>query len=460
MAQLRWRQRSPGESRAAVGAQARVDSREAQNQFLPRRGVRAIAGAGVVSGVDRGGAGIGDSEELFGLGELGVDVAGGVQAEVTDLGEPRGQHVVEKPANELERSHGDGLATLGGETYPAVVDGLDALVGDANAVGVATKIAKDLLGSGEGALGVDDPGDSVEAVEKLIECRVVSEPRSSSGVAELAVTAQPSQAVEELATEELAEDTDVKEKPLAAGDPGLAVVGEAAPGDDAMEMGVEGELSCPGVQDSGDAEAGTEPLGVVAEVEERARSRSEEQAKEQLPIGTGERTQLRREGKHDVEVVGREDVLESSFDPTGLHERLAFGAVAVPARVVGRLLETALGAEVEMSAECLGSAAFDGAHDFELVTGQSVALAIRLPMRAEDVSDLEHGMPRPSYGRGIPMAEHVTLPVLNSSLAETVERALGPGDVLGTHLGVASSRADGTMTEEHLDGPDVSTVFE
>jgi hypothetical protein len=127
---------------------------------------------------------------------------------------------------------------------------------------------------------------------------------------------------------------------------------------------------------------------------------------------------------------------------------------------VGWLLETALGAEVEMSAEALGSAALDGAHDFELVTGQSAALAIRLPIRAEDVGDLERGAPRLECGRGSPMAEHLPLPALKPSLAEAIEGALGSSDVLGAHLSVASRGADGAVTEKDLDGANVGAVFE
>jgi len=138
--------------------------------------------------------------------------------------------------------------------------------------------------------------------------------------------------------------------------------------------------------------------------------------------------------------------------------------VPIAARVVGGALEAAARAEIQMPAQHLGAAGLDGAHDLELVAGQHVALSIRLPMRAEDVGDLEAGALEPR-GRALPMTGQGTLRGRLASFAscrrgQSVERAAGLADVGDADLGVARRRADRSVAEQRLDGADVGTVLE
>jgi hypothetical protein len=106
-----------------------------------------------------------------------------------------------------------------------------------------------------------------------------------------------------------------------------------------------------------------------------------------------------------MKVMRLEYAFEAFLDPLRLRKVLAFWAMPVAAGVVGSSLEATLKADVEMSAEGICSALLNGAHDFELVSGQSMALSICLPMRAEDIGDLDRYTPRPLAGdRGILMA--------------------------------------------------------
>src|SRR5712692_365626 len=91
------------------------------------------AGGGCRLGVGSGGGG----EELTRVGERAGDVGGCEQAEVTDLDEAGGQDVQQEAADELVGGKGGTLAVLGSEGDAAILEGNEALVGDADAVGVA-----------------------------------------------------------------------------------------------------------------------------------------------------------------------------------------------------------------------------------------------------------------------------------------------------------------------------------
>ena len=167
---------------------------------------------------------------------------------------------------------------------------------------------------------------------------------------------------------------------------------------------MEQQLAGPGVQHGGDAQAAAEMLGVVAEVDQSAGCRLAKEAEEVEAVFPNERAQLGGQGENDVEVVDGQDVLDPPLDPAGLGQALALGAVPIAARVVGRPAEVTVAgrAHIEVSAQSLGPAELDIAHDLALVSGQNVALSVRLPMRSEDVGDLNRGTRRPLYGRRRP----------------------------------------------------------
>ena len=64
-----------------------------------------------------------------------------------------------------------------------VLHGEEAVVGDGDAVGVAAEVVEDLVGAGEGALGVDDPLGLAEGLE--VACEGVGVVERGQGVAEL-----------------------------------------------------------------------------------------------------------------------------------------------------------------------------------------------------------------------------------------------------------------------------------
>jgi len=154
---------------ATVGAETGIDAGETQEQLLPRgRGDGVEGSIGVAGLMRRLGPAVrrrGSGQEAPGLLEPGVDVAAGEQAEVPDLGESGGQHVLEESADEFERRHGDRFAVLCGKAHAVVIQGLEAVVGDADAVGVPAEVSKDVLDAGKWAFGVDQPRGLVETIE-------------------------------------------------------------------------------------------------------------------------------------------------------------------------------------------------------------------------------------------------------------------------------------------------------
>jgi hypothetical protein len=104
-------ERTDEDADAAARAEPDVDARERQE---PLAKVARGAGSG-----GRRDAGLG--EPLSGEHELGVDVAGGKEAEMADLGEALGQDMQEKALEELRVSQGDGGVAAGAPSLSARV---------------------------------------------------------------------------------------------------------------------------------------------------------------------------------------------------------------------------------------------------------------------------------------------------------------------------------------------------
>ena len=97
-------------------------------------------------------------------GDIVLAVGVGEQAVVADAMKAGGQHVQQEATHELLGGHGHGFvagspvfAVLPAKGDAAGVQCHKPRVGDRDPMGVAGQIGENLLRSGEGALGVDDP---------------------------------------------------------------------------------------------------------------------------------------------------------------------------------------------------------------------------------------------------------------------------------------------------------------
>ena len=181
-----------------------------------------------------GGRGGGGREPSAGVGELGVDVAGGEQAMMSNLDEALGQDVEHEASEKLVDLEGDASVAAGPEGDIAAVEGDEAMIAEADAMGVLTEIAEDLGVVAEGRLAVDDPTELLEPVAELAEALAVLERRGGSVEAELSIVVGASEGVEDLSAEQLPEGADGKEVVDGGGDPALRIGRQAAAGDDAM----------------------------------------------------------------------------------------------------------------------------------------------------------------------------------------------------------------------------------
>src|SRR2546427_778283 len=150
---------------------------------------RRRAGGSWVRGASAGGGGGRAGRRAGGGGGGGAgggDLARGEQAEVPNLHEARGQDVEQEAAEEFARGDGHAAAVFGGEADRLGGDGLEAVVGEADAVGVAAEVVDDLRRAAEGPLGIDDPLLAIELVEERAEGPGVGQAGDGGGELEVA----------------------------------------------------------------------------------------------------------------------------------------------------------------------------------------------------------------------------------------------------------------------------------
>src|SRR5829696_2158917 len=116
----------------AARAAAYVDVREGEEQLL--EGARSLRTEGLW-GSDR-------AEHPARGGKLGGEVTRGHQAVVADLDETLGQDMEHEAAEELVRWNGEGRRSARAERDAAFVEGDEAMIGQAHAMGVAAEIAE------------------------------------------------------------------------------------------------------------------------------------------------------------------------------------------------------------------------------------------------------------------------------------------------------------------------------
>lgn len=119
--------------------------------------------------MERRGAG---GEGLARRGSFGGEVGPGVEAVMADADEAFGEDMEQEAAKEFVGMKGEGffagegVAIPDGEGDGGRSERDEAVVGDADAMGVVAEVAKELGGAVEGAFGIDDPGFLVERVSK------------------------------------------------------------------------------------------------------------------------------------------------------------------------------------------------------------------------------------------------------------------------------------------------------
>ena len=116
-----------------------------------------------------------DAQQKAHPGDTGPTVSVGEDPIMPDLDEAGREDVLEEAADELESGQERGYGPLGIAGIAASEeDGLlrragDAMIGDGDAMGIASEVVDDLPGAGEGFFAVGDPLLVVERSEEPID---------------------------------------------------------------------------------------------------------------------------------------------------------------------------------------------------------------------------------------------------------------------------------------------------
>jgi hypothetical protein len=323
-----------------------------------------------------------------GNGEFGIDVACGIQAEVSDFHEGARQDVKQESAHEFQGREPTDLFAARAEDDFTVIDVEQALVRDGNPVGVKTKVAKEGVGFSKWRLGVDHPVLLVQSsFFRSSKCGsgLTSSAAVLSGARiwrQLPFLKQAGEAVEEFSTKQHTEDLDRQKIPLQRIDP-RTVCAKAAAGHDAMKVRVKDEIASPRMHHAGDAQQSADPFRIPPELQEGFGSRGEQQVEHQDLVFTDKRAQFGGQREDHVEVPHRQRTPHARRHPAGLSQCLALGTMTIAARVVDRALVATATAHVAMTAERTGAADRDVPQRPALHGAKRVRLSIRIAVTAE-----------------------------------------------------------------------------
>ena len=174
---------------------------------------------------------------------------------------------------------------------------------------------------------------------------------------------------------------------------GLVFGVEGDAGNDEVDVGVVLDLAAPGVQDAGEAEAGSVMFG-GGDVLKGGGALAQDEWIEDLGMEQAEGAQFfgQREGDHEVGHGQEPGFLFGG--PDLLVERAALGTAAVVATVVGVVFGFAVAALIETSAEFGRAARENAPHGPVMVVRKlvPVGLGVVFPMLIEQVCEMQgHG---------------------------------------------------------------------
>src|ERR1700687_2264200 len=143
-----------------------------------------------------------------------------------------------------------------------------------------------------------------------------------------------------------------------------------------MDMGMEPELLIPGMQHGEEADFRAEVFRIASDFEKCFRTGTEQQIVDDFLVLQSQCCELRRKCEDHMDVARGEKFPATRFDPTFSGSRLTLWAVSIAAAVVGNSgTMPAVGAFIEMTAECGGSTARNGQQHFDVLPAEPVAIS-------------------------------------------------------------------------------------
>ena len=168
-----------------------------------------------------------------------------------------------------------------------------------------------------------------------------------------------------------------------------------------MQVRMMQQILAPGVKDGEESDSGAQVLGIGGDGEQGLRSGAEQNAVHDPFVLERDGGNLFRHGEDRMKVRTVEKLGFAVFDPLSPGQRLAFGTMAVRARVIAGMFAAALAALFQMSAQCRGPAQCDRVHDAAVLEWDGMRVQIRLAMTAEHV---RHFQPRRIHARAAGLA--------------------------------------------------------
>jgi hypothetical protein len=143
--------------------------------------------------------------------------------------------------------------------------------------------------------------------------------------------------------------------------PALMIRRQAAGRHDAVHVWMADQRLPPCVKNAEDPDLGAQMSGIGRDLAEGRRARLEQPGVQAGPIPMAERQERMRQREDDVHIRDVEQVALAGAEPALARLRLTLRAVPVATRVIGDGLMSAGTAGVDVSAECSGPTARDGA---------------------------------------------------------------------------------------------------
>ncbi len=307
-------------------------------------------------------------------------------------------HVLQEAAQELVSRQRHALACLIasvaiGEGDASVVAGRDGFVCNGGAVHVAAEVREYRVGALHGGLCEDDARFAPGHVRKL-----------AGGYA---ATSEMEKATAEAGSQCL----DGHQEALVArldGKPSASVRSERPPWNEHMQMWMPLERACPGVRDGECSDLLPDELWVCDQRREGIECCTEQDRQQCLLVCADDASKLRWKGEHDVKVGHWQHQLTLSRQPALGGVVSALRTRAMPAGVIEQVLGVAARAVRDVTAECRGPTACDGAQRADVTRQQARAEAsdVVLAVLSHDLGQTGHGRVtnRPSSDRRSPAA--------------------------------------------------------
>ena len=198
-------------------------------------------------------------------------------------------------------------------------------------MGVSAQIVEDILGSPERWFAVDDPVATEEWAQERGESFWRGEGLQLTVKAQLTFGESVFQSSDELAPKNLSQNGKGKKEAATGTEPALVVRGESAGGDHTMNMRMMFQLLVPSVEDTEEADLGTQMPGMASDFQQGLGAGAKQQIVENLFVLQRQGRQKMRKGEDHVYVAGGQEFLSARLQPAVAGLGLTLGAVPISA---------------------------------------------------------------------------------------------------------------------------------